>query len=94
MRMSSIIITAAALLAAVPAAAESAPEQSFERDGVTYTYKVSTAGERTIVTGRRSDGKRFALTINNGKVTGTSGGMPVSFRVAEAATGAQVAARR
>lgn len=93
MRMSSILITAAALLTAVPALAESAPEQSFERDGMTYTYKVATSGSRTIVSGPRSDGKRFALTIANGKVSGTSGGMPVAFRVVEARPGAQIAAR-
>jgi len=93
MRMSYILITAAALLTAVPALAESTPVQSFERDGMTYIYKVATSGARTIVSGRSSDGKRFALTIVNGKVSGTSGGMPVSFRVAEAHPGAQIAAR-
>jgi hypothetical protein len=95
MRMSYVIVSAAAaaLLATVASAEPAAPSKSFERDGMTYVYTVSTKGERTMINGRRfPDGKRFSLTVNNGRVSGVSGGMPVSFRVADA-TSEEIASR-
>lgn len=90
------ILTAAALIAAfaAPAFAENAPQQrSFTRDGETYVYTSVVKGDATVLSGRSSSGRDFRLTVRNGHVTGKSGGVPVSFDVANTGAGLELAAR-
>ena len=78
---------AAALLAslAAPAVASDAPAtRSFVRDGQTFIYTSTKKGDRLVLEGRRlPSGSSFQFTVRNGRVTGHSGGVPVSFAVAD-----------
>lgn len=82
---------AAVLLPATVSAAE--PERRFTRDGTTYVYTVTpAAGGRQVIEGRRLPGNSaFRLVVRGARVSGVSGGYPVSFRVPTPAV--QVAAR-
>lgn len=76
-------IAAAALAASFPALAHAegaAPQNSFTRDGVTYTYTVETKGNLKVLRG--TDGaKSFALWVRDNHVSGTYGSSSVDFYV-------------
>jgi hypothetical protein len=78
----------ASLTATIGMAAE--PEQRFVHQGHTYVYQTADSDAGRVITGHQLDnGAPFRLVVKNGRVTGMSGGTPVSFRVreAEGATG-------
>ncbi len=69
-------------LAASPVMAE-----TFTHEGVTYDYKITSAGDAKLITGKVvSTGEAFRLRVSGSKVSGRFGGSPVSFRVAGAET--------
>lgn len=90
---------AAAILPASAAFANDADngKQSFVHNGNTYVYTMKTVGDRNIIDGRSyPGGTGFHLVVRNGSVSGTTGGVPVSFSVAStrgAAGGVELAAR-
>lgn len=77
-----IITAALVLLAAVPAVAAE-PAQRFTREGVTYVYTTKVAQGRTVITGRADGGSTFRLVVKGNRVSGTSGGLPVAFALAD-----------
>jgi uncharacterized protein (DUF2141 family) len=79
-------ILAAALLT-VPAAA-SATERSFTRDGVTYTYTTAKQGQKTVITGKTSQGSAYTLAVRGTRVSGVVGGTPVAFTIDKPLAGA------
>ena len=82
--MMTKLLTAAALFAtlATPAIAkDAANEHRFTRDGETFVYTARASGDATILSGRSGSGRDFRLVVRNGRVTGKSGGVPVSFSV-------------
>lgn len=80
--MRTLLIATAA--AAVAASAPAAAETRFEHDGYTYVYKAEAKGDRQIVSGHRFPGNApFRLVVRGDKVSGTSNGVPVSFRTAQ-----------
>jgi hypothetical protein len=90
------LLTATALIFALsaPAFAKDASEQrSFTRDGETYVYTAAVKGAATILAGRSSSGRTFRLTVRDGHVSGTSGGVPVSFDVPVLGRSVELAAR-
>lgn len=97
MRKSFAILAtiAAALTSTIGMAREG--ERTFEHDGQTYVYTTTVANDRQIITGRRfPSGAPFRLVVRGDRVTGTAGGVPVSFRTAEArgaVRGTQLASR-
>lgn len=92
-----------AILAAVAAALTSTigmareGQRTFEHEGQTYVYTSTVDHGRQVIAGRRfPGGAPFRLVVRDGRVSGTAGGVPVSFRVAEAAgavRGVQLASR-
>ncbi len=89
MRMLSKFVAASALSAiiaiAAPAQAEEAGKQRFTHEGYTYVYEVKDSKTGKVISGRRfPDAVAFNLSVKNGKVSGVSGGQPVSFNVDEA----------
>ncbi len=57
----------------------------FEHDGQTYVYDSVVVHDRQVITGRRfPGGTPFRLVVRGDRVSGTAGGVPVSFKVAEA----------
>lgn len=72
-------------------------QRTFEHDGQTYVYTSTIANDRQVISGRRFPaGTPFRLVVRGGRVSGTAGGVPVSFKVAEAAgavRGTQLASR-
>ena len=97
MRKSFAILAtiAAALTSTIGMAREG--ERTFEHDGQTYVYTTTVANDRQIITGRRfPSGAPFRLVVRGDRVTGTAGGVPVSFRTVEArgaVRGTQLASR-
>ncbi|MCU6453771.1 hypothetical protein LPN01_06745 [Sphingomonas sp. A2-49] len=97
MRKSFAILAtiAAALTSTIGMAREG--QRTFEHDGQTYVYTTTVANDRQIITGRRfPSGAPFRLVVRGDRVTGTAGGVPVSFRTAEArgaVRGTQLASR-
>ena len=87
-----IAATALALTSTVALAREG--EQSFQHDGATYVYTTKQVGKRQVIDGQRLPaGSKFHLVVADGRVSGLSGGVPVQFRVAQAAGAVEVAAR-
>ena len=96
--MKSIAIIAAAAAALIPAASiarepanaiaaptPAATQQSFVHDGSTYVYTTKFVEGRRVIDGRSyPSGTGFHLVVRGEDVTGTSGGVPVKFRVASA----------
>ncbi|WP_188065586.1 hypothetical protein [Sphingobium sp. KCTC 72723] len=87
--MLSKFVAASALSAiiaiAAPAQAEEAGKQRFTHEGYTYVYEVKDSKTGKVISGRRfPDAVAFNLSVKNGKVSGVSGGQPVSFNVDEA----------
>jgi hypothetical protein len=91
------LLTAAALIAtlAAPAFAKDAGEHRFTRDGETFVYTARASGDATILSGHSGSGRDFRLVVRNGRVSGKSGGVPVSFSVPKAKSDAslEIAAR-
>ncbi|MDR6788667.1 hypothetical protein J2Y58_002027 [Sphingomonas sp. BE138] len=89
----AFVLTAAALLPAVAAAAPA--ERSFTRDGHTYVYSM-TANEdgTTLIQGHEVGGaaSRFRLTVNGTRVSGQANGRDVSFRTPQPLAPVAVAA--
>jgi hypothetical protein len=78
-----IAAIAASLTATIGLAAE--PEQRFVHDGRTYVYHTVEADGAKVISGRQlPDGSPFRLVVRHGRVTGTAGSTPVSFRTREA----------
>ena len=93
MRKSFAILAsvAATLTSTIGMASEG--ERTFDHDGQTYVYTTTVANDRQIISGRRyPSGTPFRLVVHGKRVTGTAGGVPVSFRTTEA-KGAQLASR-
>lgn len=77
---------AAALTSSIGIAGEG--RQSFVHDGSTYVYTSSRQDGRQVIDGRRfPSGEAFHLIVRGDRVSGQSGGVPVSFKTREA-TGA------
>ena len=90
------LVTAAALILAfsAPALAKTASDQhSFTRDGETYVYTSAVRGDATTLTGHSTSGRTFRLTVRDGHVSGTSGGVAVSFDVPVLGRSVELAAR-
>ena len=88
MRMLSKFVITGALSAIVAAAAPANAEQAkqrFTHEGYTYVYQVKDTKTGQLISGRRyPDAVAFNLAVKNGKVSGTSGGQSVNFKVDEA----------
>jgi hypothetical protein len=85
MRKTILILTAAAaaLTSSIGMAAEG--KQSFVHDGSTYVYTSTKLDGRQVIDGRRfPSGQAFHLVVKGERVSGTSGGVPVSFKTKEA----------
>ena len=85
MRKTILILTAAAaaLTSSIGMAADG--QQSFVHDGSTYVYTSSVQAGRQVIDGRRlPSGQAFHLVVKGDRVSGTSGGVPVSFKTKEA----------
>ena len=86
--MFKTLLAAATAVAAIssPAFAKDAgPERSFTRDGQTYVYTVVSNGKRVVISGRHyPSGSDFELIVRGDRITGVSGGQPVSFKVPNA----------
>jgi hypothetical protein len=85
MRKTILILTAAAaaLTSSVGMAAEG--RQSFVHEGSTYVYTTSRQDGRQVIDGRRfPSGQSFHLIVRGDRVSGTSGGVPVSFKTRDA----------
>lgn len=98
MRMLSVLSIAAASVVAsfaAPAIAETPDSGSFRHGGYTYVYKMQQVGEAQVISGHRyPGGAAFSLRVRDGKVSGVSNGVAVSFDVSDAAgaaTGAKPA---
>lgn len=77
------VLTAAALLPAVAAAATAPAERSFTRDGHTYVYSLTPNQDgTTLIQGHEvgSSNARFRLTVKGTRVSGQANGRDVSFR--------------
>lgn len=91
-----VLASLAVVSLATPAIArEKAREITFARDGVTYIYTQTRAGERTLINGQSfPSGGHFDLVVYNGRVSGTSNGFPVAFAVSDTVLRApEIAAR-
>lgn len=85
MRKTILILTAAAaaLTSSIGMAAEG--RQSFVHDGSTYVYTSSHQDDRQVIDGRRfPSGEAFHLIVRGDRVSGKSGGVPVSFKTRDA----------
>lgn len=86
--MTKTFLAAAALAVAFSAPAfakDVAGQQTFKRDGQTYVYTKVTKEDRVVLSGRRYPaGSAFELIVRGDRVTGYSGGVPVSFTVPDA----------
>ena len=92
----AILATVAAALTSTIGMARGT-ERSFQHDGQTYVYTTTVANDRQVISGHRyPSGAPFRLVVRGNRVTGTAGGVPVSFRTTEAsgaARGTQLALR-
>jgi len=86
----AIIAAAAATLTSTVGIAQTTGQQSFQHEGNTYVYTTKIVDGRRVIDGRRfPSGTGFHLVVRGDRVSGTSGGVPVSFRAA-AAKGAAI----
>ena len=91
--MGKLFLLALSLTASTPLFAGEVAEHRFTRDGVTYVYTQADKADRTVLEGRSlPGGSSFYLVVKNGRVTGTSGGVPVAFAVPKAQGGSAVLA--
>lgn len=97
MRKTFAILAAAAAALTTTAGMAREGERSFRHEGQTYVYTTSFVDGREIISGHRYPaGAPFRLVVRGNRVTGTAGGVPVSFRTAEArgaARGVELASR-
>ncbi len=99
MRKTLAILAAAAAALTSTIGMAHAPEgqQRFTRDGQTYVYTAAKGtGAMQVIDGRSSTGSTFHLVVRGDRVSGTAGGMPVSFRLADvqsSAAGVEISAR-
>lgn len=88
MRMLSKFIVAgviSAIAATAAQAEDAAAKQRFTHEGYTYVYQVKDTKTGKVISGRRfPDAVAFNLAVKNGKVSGTSGGQQVAFKVEDA----------
>jgi hypothetical protein len=87
MRNIAKLITASIGLALASTAAQASETRTFEQDGVTYTYRVITKGDRQIIVGTSkifNETRKFTLKVRNGEVRGEVDGRRVAFRSDEA----------
>jgi hypothetical protein len=85
--LSKIVITGAlsAVVATIAPAHAEEGKQRFSHEGYTYVYEVRDTKTGKLISGRRyPDAVAFNLAVKNGKVSGVSGGQPVSFDVKDA----------
>lgn len=77
-------LSAALLSLAVISPANAKSESTtFEHEGVSYTYKVTTFGDKRVISGYATPGAPFRLLVAGNTVSGTSNGLPVSFKLSE-----------
>ncbi|WP_374943316.1 hypothetical protein [Sphingomonas sp.] len=86
MRTTLKMLAAAALALTSTIGMAQDAEHRFVHDGSTYVYTVAPKQNgRTVLTGRRLPaGEAFRLVVDGHRVSGVSGGMPVSFRTSAA----------
>jgi hypothetical protein len=87
MRIVTTLLTASIGLALASTAAEANETRTFERDGVTYTYRVITKGDRQTIVGTSkifNETRKFTLKVRNGEVRGEVDGRRVAFRSEDA----------
>jgi hypothetical protein len=78
-----IAVAATALTSTIGMAAET--EQSFVHEGSTYVYTSKMNDGRQVIDGHRfPSGQTFHLVVRGDRVSGTSNGVPVAFKTAEA----------
>ena len=86
--MTKTFLAAAAMIAAIATpvfAKDASPERKFTRDGQTYVYTLVNKADRVVISGHHyPSGSPFELTVRGDRVTGVSGGAPVSFKVPNA----------
>jgi hypothetical protein len=76
------LIAAVAMGVSMPAFAE---PFEFTRDGLHFVGEKTLKRDAYVLRGRSlEDGKQFELRVANGRVAGTVGGTPVSFKLADA----------
>ncbi|KQM67714.1 hypothetical protein ASE75_01995 [Sphingomonas sp. Leaf17] len=85
----TLLATAAAALTSTIGMAQSTSDQTapkqFVHEGKTYVYTTAMKDGRTVIDGHRlPDRAPFHLVVRNNRVSGMSGGIPVSFPVAQA----------
>ena len=94
MRTSIAIIAAATAALASTIGMASDGKQRFVHDGSTYVYTSRQVADRQVIDGHRfPEGAAFHLVVRSGRVTGTSGGIPVAFDVAKGGNPVETAAR-
>ncbi|HEX8484118.1 hypothetical protein [Sphingomonas sp.] len=96
MRTTIKMLAAAALALTSTIGMAQEGEHRFVHNGSTYVYTAApTQNGRTVISGRRlPTGETFRLVVRDGRVSGTSGGVPVAFRTAAArgaAAGVEIA---
>jgi len=85
----SFALATGALL--LPALAQA---ETFERDGVTYDYTVTTENNRTVIAGKTDRMTPFRLVVRGQRVSGEYNGKQVAFSLSEVkASAAAVAVR-
>lgn len=73
-------------LSTIGLSAAQAEVQTFERDGIQYSYDVSATENGSRIVGRNlSTGEHFVLRVRGNVVTGTYNGNRVSFTTNDAA---------
>lgn len=92
----AILATVAATLTSTIGMAREG-ERTFQHEGQTYVYTSTVSDGRQVISGRRYPaGAPFRLVVRGNRVTGTAGGVPVSFKTADAkgaVKGTQLASR-
>lgn len=85
MRKSFAILAAAAAALTSTIGMAQEGQRTFKHEGQTYVYTTKVLKDRQVIAGRRFPaGTPFRLVVRNGYVSGQAGGVPVSFRAADA----------
>ena len=94
--LSLLFAATAALVSTIGMARAPEGQQRFVRDGQTYVYTSAQVGGTTQVIDGRSypSGAPFHLVVSSDRVSGTAGGMPVSFRLSDVRAEQAVFAKR
>ncbi len=83
MRIIPSLIAASVGIALATSAAPAREYRTFERDGVTYRYRVIDRGDYQVIVGESkifNETRKFTLKLRNGKVRGEVDGRRVAFR--------------